>query len=111
MLKWLTPGELDARQQQLENLKKMQKSTREQMAKAMTAAGTSMADHAMQHQIMKHQMAAAAAAAAAAGAPAPAPAPAAKPGAFVEIASEVTALRHLRGEREAIREGEGCDCD
>ena len=47
---------------------------------AMTAAGTSMADHAMQHQIMKHQMAAAAAAAAAAGAPAPAPAPAAKPG-------------------------------
>eukprot|EP00434_Breviolum_minutum_P008355 symbB.v1.2.007374.t1/scaffold449.1/size202926/4 len=132
MLKWLTPGELDARQQQLENLKKMQKSTREQMAKAMTAAGTSMADHAMQHQIMKHQMAAAAAAAAFAGAPAPAPAPAAKPGdgkmdkivddvemndakarvrAFVEIASEVTALRHLRGEREAMREGEGCDCD
>jgi len=46
----------------------------------MTAAGTSMADHAMQHQIMKHQMAAAAAAAAFAGAPAPAPAPAAKPG-------------------------------
>lgn len=46
----------------------------------MTAAGTSMADHAMQHQIMKHHMAAAAAAAAFAGAPAPAPAPAAKPG-------------------------------
>ena len=43
----------------------------------MTAAGTSMADHAMQQQIMKHQMAAAAAFA---GAPAPAPAPAAKPG-------------------------------
>eukprot|EP00435_Cladocopium_sp_Y103_P064001 s1865_g25.t1 len=74
MLKWLSPGELDQRQQQLEDLKEMQKSTREEMAKALTAAGTSMADHAMQQQIIKHQMAAAAMA----GAPAPAPAPAAK---------------------------------
>lgn len=55
MLKWLSPGELDQRQQQLEDLKEMQKNTREEMAKALTAAGTSMADHAMQQQIIKHK--------------------------------------------------------
>ncbi|CAL1147115.1 unnamed protein product [Cladocopium goreaui] len=102
MLKWLSPGELDQRQQQLEDLKEMQKSTREEMAKALTAAGTSMADHAMQQQIIKHQTAAAAMA----GAPAPAPAPAAK-GALLEVATRAT--QHLRG-REVI-EGQRCDCD
>eukprot|EP00438_Fugacium_kawagutii_P010789 Skav220901 [mRNA] locus=scaffold3880:191225:197256:+ [translate_table: standard] len=77
MLKWLSPGEMSQRHA----MRDSDGLTRSWFAgappMAFTAAGTSMADHAMQQQIMKHQRAAAALA----GAPAPAPAPAAKQGA------------------------------